>query len=133
MTDKKFNELKKKVEKIATEWRDIMGLHDHRIRFKFLREYDKNRYTVAQVYPLWQYKHHTLEFFMPSVAECESDEELEEDILHELVHILIAPATGNEVPNSDHQRQMHEYATQCTTYALLWAREAGRRDAKSKV
>lgn len=130
MTDRKFAILKKKVEKIANEWRDIIGLHDHRLRYKFIREKHSEGNTVAQIYPLWQYKHHTLEFYMPTVDECDSDEELEEDILHELVHILIAPASGNDAPSNQAEREVREYATQCITYALLWAREAGKKNAK---
>lgn len=133
MTDRKFKDLKVKVDKIIDKWREPLGLNGHRLRIKHLREYHRERYTVAQVFPLWQYKHHTVEIFMPSIAECEDDSELEEDILHELVHILIAPSSGNEVPQSDAQRQMNEYATQSITHALLGAYELGKGKKNAKV
>lgn len=128
MTDKEFKTLKFKVEKIANEWREIIGLHDHRIRYKFIRVKHSDNYTVAQAFPLWQYKHHTVEFYIPTVAECDSDEELQEDILHELVHILVAPVAGNDAPQVAAERERAEYAVQCITYALIWARQAGKKD-----
>lgn len=129
MTDKKFTELKKKVDKILDKWVPVIGLSGHRLRYKYLREFNSNKYLIAQVFPLWQYKHHTIEFFMPSIEDID-DSELEEDILHELVHILIAPASGNDAPENKAESEVREYATQCLTYAIIWAREAGVEDAK---
>lgn len=128
MTDKEYAKLCKKVRSVADRWRSILGLDSHRLRYKYVREYHASRYTVAVCNPLWQYKHHTVTFYMPTVAECETDGELEEDILHELVHILIAPAAGNDAPENEHLREKVEYATQSITYALIWAREAGNKD-----
>ena len=136
MTDRKFNELKKKVENIVDSWLGILGLTDHRISYKFLREYHQDKYTVAQVFPLWQYKHHTIEFFMPSIesslTEHKSDWDVQEDILHELVHILIAPAAGNETSDNAAKNEMAEYATQSVTHALLRARGL-ERVANAKI
>lgn len=127
MTDKEFNALKRKVTKIADEWRDILDLRGHRLNYKFEREYHQERFTVADCSPLWQYKSHTIRFYMPSIAECANNDELEEDILHELCHILIAPAAGNDAPADPHAREMVEFATQSFTYALIWARNAERK------
>lgn len=129
MTDKEFNALKKKVERIAHYWRDILDLNGHRLRYKFIRERHTDRFTIAECSSLWQYKSHTITFYMPSVAECDDDTELEEDILHELVHILIAPASGNDAPKDEHLREKVEFATQSVTYALIYARKAGRKDS----
>lgn len=130
MTDRKFNELKKKVDIILNDWRPVLGLSNHRFNIKYLREYNKERYTVAQCFPLWQYKSHTIEIFMPAIKDCQDDSELEEDILHELCHILIAAATTNDVPYNEFERQMKEYATQNVAHALIWAKNAGRKNAK---
>lgn len=128
MTDKEFTQQKKRVMVILDKWRPVLGLSDHRMRYKFIREYHAEHEVAAQCFPLWQYKHHTVEFYMPSLAECDDDSEIEEDILHELVHILVAPASGNYAPDDDALRAQYEYATQSITYALIWAREAGAKD-----
>lgn len=130
MTDKKFHQLKKQVNKITDEWVEILGLRSHRIRYRFIREYHATKETIALAFPLWEYKTATIEFYMPSIAEVETDDELEEDILHELCHILIASATGNTPPEHDAERAAHEMAVQQVVFGLRWAREAGAKDAK---
>lgn len=127
MNDKEFNILKRKVAKIAKDWASIIGLNSHRLRFQYIRENHAEGNTVATAHPLWQYKHHVIKFYMPTVAECTDDSELEEDILHELVHILAAPMAGNDPPATQAETEKNEYAVQCITYALIWARDTGRK------
>lgn len=130
MTDKEFDRQKRRVERIVDKWRNIIGLSDHRLRYKFIRENHTDGNVAAQCYALWQYKHHIIEFYMPSLMDCTDDDELEEDILHELCHILIAPATGNEAPSDKVARETHEFATQSVCFAIKWAYEAGKKDKK---
>lgn len=128
MTDREAKIQEKRVKLIVERWRAILGLSDHRLRYKFIREYHTDSFVAAQCFPLWQYKHHTIEFYLPSLAECDDESELEEDVLHELVHILLAPATGNDAKADQAENEKDEFATQSITYALIWARDAGRKD-----
>lgn len=131
MTDKEFERQKKRVEKILDEWRAILGLNSDRLRYHFNREYEEGMVgAVASVNASWQYKNHRIDFYVPKVKEIESDNELTEAVIHELVHILIHSATGDNTGKSDAEVEKIEYATTSVTYALLWAREAGQRDKK---
>lgn len=125
MNDKQYELLQKRIQKVLDKWMPILGLDKERIRFKYIREFNTDKYTVAQCYPLWQYKSHTIEFFMPSVNEATEDE-LEEDIVHELCHILIAPATGNDPPADRPTLEQHELATQNVAFALVDAYNKGK-------
>ena len=128
MTDKEYEKLKKRLQKIINKWLPVLGLDRERIRFKYLRTYDgSDHYTVAKCYPLWQYKTHNVEFLMPAVQDVD-DAELEEDVVHELCHILIAPASGNSAPEEDkHYTAQVELATQNVAFALIDAFNKGKR------
>lgn len=133
MSDQEFEALRKKCKNIFDKWQDILGLQGHRFKVKYLREYHQERFTVATCRPLWQYKTHAIDFYLPSVNELEDDDELEEDILHELVHVLLAPSTGNDPAKDEAQLEQNEFTTQSITYGLIWAYQTGQDHPKRKL
>lgn len=128
LNDKVYAAQKKRVEKIFFDWRDLMGLNKHRFDLIYDRSYcSDNNAAVAEISALWQYKHHSVTFFMPKIVEIDDDEELEESIVHELTHVLVHPVAGSNGSKSDAEIEKVEYATTSIAMALIWARNEGRK------
>lgn len=125
MTDKEYREQKKRVQKFIDKWHKTLGMGWYRIDL----EWDRAR---AEDYPneaaitewQWQYRTASITFRLPEIALL-NDEKLENVVVHEFAHIL----TGAMVQNQpDENRQLMEYSTENVARALIWAREAGKKD-----
>jgi hypothetical protein len=128
MTDKEYNELKRKLSKIVRVWSHKMGLGWYRIDIKYVNDfaYDKNtdtRDVAATTKSDWQYRQALITFYMPKLAPS-TDEELIETVVHELAHVLISPI---EDFTDDSVSQMTEYTTTCVANALLWVHKGVKK------
>src|SRR5258708_5906443 len=105
-----------------------MGLEWFHVTMEWFRErnYDEPT-TVAITTTTWQYRHTVIKWYVPA-CEDNDDDFLENIVVHELVHVLIAPLVN--VNNEKELPLQHEYATECLSRALLWVREAGQNDPK---
>ena len=129
MTDKEYKQQKARVEKILNKWRRILGLDGHRFHFNYVREYDDVKSAVASINALWQYKNHSINIFLPKVAEIDSDYELTEALVHEFVHVFINPFQKEDPTKAE--EEILEFATQSITYAILWAYEEGKHEKQT--
>jgi hypothetical protein len=139
MNDKEVRELTRKISKVFDKWKDILGLGGHRFSLSFERSYCVNDSNViAKVSPSWQYKNHHITFFLPKINDLDTERELEEAVVHELVHILVHPISGDATVFSSQQEktnfdEMVEFTTTSVSFALLWAYDAGEESAKKKL
>ena len=127
MTDKEYKAQKRRIRKVLKEWVGPCGFGWYRLVFEYDRHYaaDNDR-TFAMMTVLWQYRSARIVFFLPVAVEVD-EEELEHCVVHELCHLLVGSI---EDYSSEACRQQTEYAVTAVTNALLWARKAGREDAK---
>jgi predicted SprT family Zn-dependent metalloprotease len=79
---------------------------------------------MMRVFPDWRYMHAYIGVCVPSVARV-SDEELENAVVHELVHILV-----NEMQKKDQDHE--ERAVTLTTKAILFVRDLTAKEYQEK-
>lgn len=130
MTDKEFNLQKKRIKFELQRWWNALGIDRHNIDVVYHRDYaDDNNSVVGRTYCNWQYMHGTLDFFLPAVANIDEND-MENMVVHELVHIIAWPLWDNAGTS---RRKENEYAIECMARALIDARRAGQKDhTKSK-
>jgi hypothetical protein len=92
MKSKDFKRQVKRLRRLAKKWAEPLGLGDWRIT---QYNYDDNEsrrfergddYAMFVTYAAWQYKHATIEAYIPEVERMD-DSALEEYYIHELMHI----------------------------------------------
>ena len=126
MNDREYSKQKARVKKYIDKWFNAMGLGWFKVDMEWIRErYDSNPRVAAMTNTSWQYRHANIQWFLPALAD-NDDEFLEGIVVHEFVHILLAPLLA--VDSEDDLPMQHEYATECVARAVLWAREAGQKD-----
>lgn len=125
MTDKEYKEQKKRVKKYFDKWHDTLGLGWYQTDINWSRTDDEDQKdTAAPTTWRWQYRSASIAFFLP-VLQTLNDDKLEGVIVHEFAHIL----TGSMVQNApDDNDQLSEYGVETVARAIIWAREAGKKD-----
>ncbi len=131
MTDKEYTALKAKMKKLSFVWAERLGLSWYRINFEWVRDhaYEKGsdrRDTAGECSASWQYREATVTFYLEKLAAF-SDEVIEETIVHELSHVLIAPIQDF---SSDNASQMTEFTTTMVAKAVMWAYKDGIKGGK---
>lgn len=131
MTDKEFRDTKRRIMKIFDSWRLNMGLRHWEVTTEFVREPQEDR-VAGRAHVRWEYQLATLEFFCAELLPL-SDRNLEEIIVHEMVHILV-----NEMrefakdTESAAQMKHEERVTTILTNALIWTRNSERLAKRGK-
>ena len=126
MTDKEFRDQKKRVEKYIDKWYKTLGLGWHQIDFVWERSrWNENPAACARTECMWQYRNGYITFYLEAVLDM-SDEQIENTVVHEFVHVISWPMWENAEAG---ERKENEYATEEITRAILWSREAGKKDA----
>lgn len=90
-----YDRVTKLINKLAPVWQDRLGLNHWEIEHTFLDTYygDENSedYKVtATTHAQWQYLDANIKWYLPSAVR-HNDEILEKILLHEFVHVLLAP------------------------------------------
>lgn len=125
MTDKEYEEQKKRVKRYIDKWYDTLGLGWWRVEMIWDRAKNEDMPDEAAVTRWqWQYRTASVTWRLPILAELD-DEKLEGTVVHEFAHIL----TGAMVQNAPEENtQLMEYGTESVARALIWARLAGQKD-----
>ena len=121
---------KRRVRKIFKKWFECLGLgwwhvdlvySDDRDEFKSETEgYE----VIAHTSGRWEYRTATITFNMALVPD-RTDKELETDTLHEMVHILVFEAQGED--GEDYQKHVERVVCSLEN-AFQWTREAGHEE-----
>lgn len=130
MSDKEYNQLKKKINLILSKWVRPMGIGWYSVSYIWAR--DKDGDTAARVdYSLWMYKKFSITFFMHTLNDLD-DKTLEDSIVHELCHILLAPLANNmslvDTGDEKYRTDLIEQTTEIVKDSMFWVRAAGKRD-----
>lgn len=123
MSDKEYNQLKKKITRLASLWRERLGLNTYRLHHSWDRTTkEKADNCGAEVKMRWEYLEADFTWYMPALKDL-NDDELEECIVHEFCHVLIAPLMYDD---SEHGRLVYERVTSTVQRAIGWTYEAGK-------
>ena len=122
MRDAEFEAFDKKVNDLVNAWTEPMGIGHWRGEVAVEREttgpeIGPDFMEVAHVNVQWPYMRYRITVNAP-MAFGLSDRELEQSIVHELAHILVAELVTENTPSSACER-----VTQMVTWALCWTRD----------
>lgn len=130
MTDKEFAIQKARVKELIDKWADVFELDQWNMTFMWTRVLNEdNSDCIAKTHGRWQYRHATIEFFLPIVAENDNDDELERTVIHELMHIILLPMAQCLVEDAEHQ---HEYTTVSLQRVAVRAYLMGQKEKPKK-
>lgn len=126
MTDKEYKEQKRRIEKYLKKWFRVMGLGWFMVDMIWTRERDSTPNVAARTTSSWQYRTADIEWFLPVFIN-QSDDKVEQTVVHELVHVLLSGLFQNSDDNNS-VAQINEYTTELVSAAIMWTREAGAKD-----
>lgn len=115
MNDKEYDELKKQIKSLVTDWRNRLRLDGYTITISFSRDFCREvpeRGAITNVF--WAYQDAEITFYLSLLKD--SYKTLEEIVVHELVHILLAPISSNLEPGFE---QQHEFTCENIARILL--------------
>lgn len=126
MTDKEYKAQVARIRKLWKKWGSIHGLNEQWLNLEYDRERSEDSPSEAAMTSWrWHYKHASVTFRIPACKDLD-DEQLENVVVHEMAHILTG-AMASAVPTED--KNLMEFSTETVARALIWAREAGAKDA----
>lgn len=118
MNDKEYEKLKAKTNKFLDKWLTMLGLRGWDINFYWNRELgdkiDDNFSIEAATATQYPYKTANVNFFLPSL-QGKSNKDIENIVLHELIHILT-----DEMKDHDKDHNHCERVVTDLTNAFLW-------------
>lgn len=108
-----YDRIEGAIKKMAPKWQKRLGLDHWEIRHVFIDSFDDDQSsddykTTAITETRWQYLQAKIKWFLPSAAR-HSDLELEKVLVHELVHVLLAPEQQLVDTAIDHSTATHPY------------------------
>lgn len=130
MTDKEYNQLRRKILKLSNKWRDILGLQGYRIRHHWHREHHpENRDIGAETKMRWAYIEADFDWYMPQLSTLNLDDtELEEVIVHEFCHVLVDPLMHED---TEHGKMVFERVVSTIQRAILFVYKEEAQDVKT--
>lgn len=129
MDDKEYQLQKSRCKKFFNTWFKRTGLSWWNVDLVFDRCYSTEKPSLAGEtnMNLWRYHSGSIHLYLPVIKELD-DDGLEEVIVHELSHLLVAPMAVNmDDLNSNYQLDIMEFCTTMVARALLWTYEAGTK------
>lgn len=138
MKDAEYERLKRRIDKYMTKWQGPMGLRWFKITTFYERAERQKHPTTGATTTMdrWQYHDFDIVWYLPQLTDL-SDENLEEIVVHELCHVLLAPISFvAEGEHSDDAANIMEMVTTMTQKALMWVREEDvpvKKPVKKKV
>lgn len=97
----------------ARRWEKRLGLATVTVRHTFLDTV--NDEVIADTNAKWEYREATIRWFLPTCATL-TDAQLEATVVHELVHVLLAPMESHV---KDRHGEQCEYAVESVARAFL--------------
>jgi len=133
MTDREYNEQKKRVRVYIKKWHHSLGLSWWRMKYSFMREQaerdnddDKDWKTCARCIASPDYLNAEIIFYLPEIIDM-PEEELEETVLHEMMHVFVSPMSVKE-KNNEEERTVTTLAR-----ALIWVAKDFSKPSKKKL
>lgn len=136
MNDAEFEQQQARVQALMEKWKEILPVSTWLIRPRYHRDgVDKKGHksdAVATTEPNWAYLHAGIDWNMPEVEDA-SDDDLENYVIHEYVHILIDELTRYALRREGYDGLTADWAqvehvTSMLTLGIRWAYNAGKEE-----
>ena len=105
--DKHYNNIKRVMEKHVKRWGPMLGLDKWTIHVNWnwsnKKDISSGHIVGGETYTSWPYLHAHLDFYLPDLAAYDTMD-LEEIVVHELVHVITAEGFQNDgacTPNQE--------------------------------
>lgn len=125
MNDQRYAETKERLEKYLTKWHPLLQMGFTELKYEYVRGLcPDDESTCACTNSSWTYRKAHITWYIEKLSTL-SDHELEDVVVHELVHVLLAPVT------QDQGKEWHEqieFTTQ--TIAMLFINVQANKDDK---
>lgn len=125
MTDKQYDQQKKRIEKYVNKWLQLFHLHNWKGRCVWERDSKKNNdgetEVLAHCFSDWKYLIYELTFFLSSFVH-KSEKDVERIVVHEMLHIVI-----NEMRENRHENEERVVST--LTNIMEDVYEAGQKNS----
>jgi hypothetical protein len=129
MTDAEVAELEGRIQALRDKWVEPLGLGNWRITLHCYRDSGEYQEVLAASGPYvggtceaqWQYQRAEIHFNLFRLAPL-SEREMEECVVHELCHLLLAEVQMCMDEEHDHHV---EHATTALAQAFIWVRDRG--------
>lgn len=111
-----YETAKATVLRLAEKWQALLGLDRIKIEYVFVESFhDDGHSVIADTEAFWEYHLAKIRWFLPAMIR-ETDEGIEEDLVHELVHVLLNPIERHVPTKLDEQK---EFTVESVTQAIL--------------
>ena len=122
MNDKEYEKLKARIVQLTDKWQVMLGLKWWRVTYYYERENSKTEPNCDEghsklggsTFTQYPYKTAQVYFYLPALEGLDA-KELENLVVHELVHILV-----NEMRYFDKDQAHEERVVSDLTSAFLW-------------
>lgn len=121
-TTDRYAETKATILELTAWWLDAMHLSHWTIKTRFVEAFDTEDHKVMAITEsMWEYEQASIKWHLPQAINYSADE-LEQDVIHELVHVLLSPEQS-VVTDRHHERK--ELTTERVAKALYRAWQLG--------
>jgi hypothetical protein len=136
MNDAEVERQTARVRPLIDWWGEELGIRAcWKVDYKFIRECAKDDPDcIAETMVRWQYAHAVFSVYLPVVEE-QDDEELENAIVHEYMHLLLNEMRAlrdrsDPVTSAlwDEERCREEHAATTLARAFIWVRDKARNE-----
>ena len=128
MTDKEFRRVNRVIKRSINKWLITMGFRRWTVTHTLYRELKEGEPDcTASCDAQWEYQNMWLKFYGPKCGSL-AEKELEEVVVHELMHGLV-----NQMREWASDKMHHEeHVVTQLTQAIMWARWDGVQEGKRK-
>lgn len=116
MNDELYAKTKERLEKFLTKWHPLLQMGFYQLKYDYVRTYcPDDSDTCAVTNSSWVYRKAHITWYIQKLSEL-NDDELEDVVVHEFCHVLLAPVTQDQ-PQEWHEQV--EFVTQTMAMLLI--------------
>lgn len=116
MKDLEYEETKQRLERYLKKWHPLLQMGFFQLKYQYIRGLcTDDSQTCAVTNTHWVYRRAHITWFIEKLASL-SDAELEDIVVHEFCHVLLAPVTQDQ-PEEWHEQV--EFTTQTMAMLLI--------------
>ena len=116
MSDDEYKDIKDRLEKVLTKWHPLLQMGWYTLNYEYRRNpHEEDPEIAAVTNTAWTYRRARITWYMPTLHGLTHDE-LENIVLHEFCHVILAPVTQDQPPE---WKEQIEYTTETMAVILM--------------